>query len=140
MIAVAITLGSLLASPQQPTPPVAAPAPAAAADLIAAFSALPAEKQHAVVGALQRRLQIDRDPILQRYSDRLRGLRAYAPLQARTAHSPKTWAPVAPARVPVPVDAPLYRATRASFPPPPCLADLKCAVVYDWAQGKAARL
>jgi hypothetical protein len=140
MIAAAVLGSLMLVPPQQPTAPVAAPPPATAATLIATFTALPAEKQRAVVAALQRRLQLDRDPILQRYSDRLRGLQAYPPLQPRPVHSQQTWAPTAPARLPVPVDAPLYRTTRANFPPPPNLADLQCAVVYDWSQGKAARL
>jgi len=108
-------------------------------ELLASWRALDAGKRAAVLGAIERRLQTDADPILQRFSARLRGLAAYPPLGKPVHFDPAQLAPAAPPRTVVARDSAAGRAAAAQFHKPPFLDDLACAVVYDWAAGKAAR-
>jgi len=114
-------------------------------DPIAAFRALPAASQDAVLRAVAARLQQDADPGLARIRELAArelgvGVHAPAPLPTRTWFEPREFAPAAPARVVCAEGSPAWRKVRQQFPPPKAPAGLHAAFVYDWREGRIAAL
>jgi hypothetical protein len=114
-------------------------------DPVAAFRALPAANQDAVLRAVAARLQQDADPGLARIRELAArelgvGVHAPAPLPPRTWFEPREFAPVAPARVVCAEGSPAWRRVRQQFPPPKAPAELHAAFVYDWREGRIAAL
>ncbi len=129
MIAFALLLGCL---PQDSQP--------AAGEPLARFMALPVVQKAALVRTLEKRLQRDPDPALQRILGLQRGAEHWPEAPPPRVHDPEVWAKgVAPARSWVPAGSVEHRAMRAQYPRPRCLDDLCTAVVYDWGSARVVR-
>lgn len=104
------------------------------------FRALQPAERSAISRGLQRRLQRDNDPDVQRLFDfELRFDKL--PIQAAASpHDSALWAKrVAPARRLLSEDAPAWKAARARFPATRSPSDLQRHVDYAWGRGEVVR-
>ncbi|MCA8964930.1 MAG: hypothetical protein KDC48_08580 [Planctomycetes bacterium] len=137
--AFAALLGALL-TPAPQTPAEAPAEPPTAEQLLARLAKLPADTQALVVRNMERRLQRADDDLLQSILTMERGLGSYPAVAAPAWFATKDYAPVATPRQLVAADSPQHRAATRGMRELEFLPDLNAAVVFDWQQGKAAKV
>lgn len=105
-----------------------------------AYAALPPEQRANVVRAILRRMQREPNDAVQRVVGRERGLATYPKPAAPAWFEPKVFAPVAPARTLVRRGDGRHQTATNGMAAPAFLRDLRRAVDFDWATGKAVRV
>ena len=110
------------------------------AQRLAAFRKLPPAAQEKVVISVQAALAEWSDPRSEACRRLLVPGQGLAVAEPHPVHDPKTYATgVAPERKRIPPDDERHRQARTRYPAVPALADLQCAVHYDFALGKIVR-
>jgi hypothetical protein len=129
LVLAALLITAVLFCPQGPIA-------AANADELAAFRALPAAMQSAVLEATTTALRTSADPGVQRIVALAAEATALRPCAIAGYFTPREFAPVAPTRTVITEGSPQQVAQRNQFPQPPFLRNLPKACVYDWTVGK----
>ncbi len=134
-------LGALLGNVLPPQTPAEAPAePPTAEQLLTRLARLPTDAQELVVRNMERRLQRADDDLLQSILSMERGMGSYPAVTTPTWFATMDYAPVATPRQLVAADASRHRAATRGMRELEFLPDLNAAVVFDWRQGKAAKV
>ena len=109
-------------------------------DYLAWFRAFDATARGSLIRSLERKIQLDPNPAIQRIVSLQRDT-SKLPLQPALAyHRAAEFAPkVAPIRRVIPTTDPRHRERRKAYPPRRVLPELIRAVFYDWGTGQIVR-